>query len=125
MNADFRERVRSAGSVLVLAGQGIDVKRCLEIVQALNDNINPSLTSLRLDGNPVGISGAGALATMLKSNKTLLTLDLGDCRLGDNGVELLCEALVKNSTLTKLYLHSNGIGDEGIRARLSATLSPL
>jgi hypothetical protein len=92
----------------------LDIKRVTEIGEALKDNVNPRLTTLRLDRNKLGVMGAGAIAAGLKYNKTLEYLDLGSTQIGSEGAMLICEALQHNSTLTKLCMHDCNIGDQGI-----------
>jgi len=56
------------------------------------------------------------LATVLKSNSTLLTLTLGKNKIEDVGMSVLASALKENSTLTTLSLWGNVIGDVGAAA---------
>lgn len=56
------------------------------------------------------------LAQDLKTNNTLLTLDLYGNMLGDDGVALIVEALKSNSVLTTLCLGGNPIGIAGVHA---------
>ncbi|KAH7055043.1 hypothetical protein BKA57DRAFT_524603 [Linnemannia elongata] len=77
---------------------------------------NSILTTLILDENSIGDSGAQALSEALKTNSTLTTLNLGCNSIGGNGAQALSEALKSNSTLTTLSLGNNWIGDNGAQA---------
>ena len=56
--------------------------------------------------NPIGQEGADALAVMLRTNKSLLILDLyhWDALLSEEDICKLLEALTVNSTLQQLIL---------------------
>ena len=56
----------------------------------------------RLKNNKIRMEGAIAFSTLLKSNKSLLYLDLDRNRLGDAGAEVLAEALKMNNSLKRL-----------------------
>mgnify|MGYP002261155405 CR=1 FL=1 len=66
----------------------------------------------------VGITpdGVARLSVDLKSNKTLLTLDLEGSRIGGSGAVAVAQALVSNSGLTKNVLGGDQIGSEGAAA---------
>jgi len=53
-----------------------------------------------LVGNSIGENGSQALAEALKTNSTLIFLDLGNNSIGENGSQALAEARKFNSTLT-------------------------
>ncbi|XP_067016471.1 NLR family CARD domain-containing protein 3-like, partial [Acropora muricata] len=82
---------------------------------------NKTLTHLCFLGDaepedPIGESGASALARALKKNSTLKCLVLADNSIQDSGALALADALQTNSTLTQLGLLANGIGNLGIEA---------
>ncbi|KFH62977.1 hypothetical protein MVEG_11015 [Podila verticillata NRRL 6337] len=60
---------------------------------------------------------AHALAEALKTNSTLITMDLQKNSIGDNGVQSLAEALKTNSSLAILDLQYNTTGDKGAQAQ--------
>ncbi|KAK3831131.1 MAG: hypothetical protein J3R72DRAFT_425615 [Linnemannia gamsii] len=61
---------------------------------------NSTLVTLDLQNNSIRYDGAKALAEALKTNSTLATLDLQYNWIGGNGAEALAEALKSNSTVT-------------------------
>ncbi|XP_044179145.1 protein NLRC3-like [Acropora millepora] len=94
-----------------------------EIAVALSEALecNKTLTHLCFLGDaepedPIGKSGASALARALKKNSTLKCLVLGPNSIGDLGAIAFADALQTNSTLTQLGLLANGIGNLGIEA---------
>ena len=94
-----------------------------EIAVALSEALetNKTLTHLCFLGdaepeNPIGESGASALARALKKNRTLKCLVLADNSIEDSGALAFADALQTNSTLTQLGLSANGIGNLGIEA---------
>ena len=62
------------------------------------------------------------LATALKGNDTLTSLNLHDNDIGDEGAKALATAMKENENikLTSLNLRANNIGDEGARAIATA-----
>ena len=67
-----------------------------------------SVTGLWLKRNPVGSDGAQQLAEMLKTNRTLQTLDLVNTRLGPDGLAALADALIQPASgIERLYLGGN------------------
>ncbi|KAG0077399.1 hypothetical protein BGZ93_003712, partial [Podila epicladia] len=86
--------------------------------QALSEALktNSTLVTLELRGNMLGDDGAQALSEALKANSSLATLDLRDNEIGSNGAQALSEALKANSTMTTLKLGNNEIGDNGALA---------
>ena len=94
-----------------------------EIAVALSEALesNKTLTHLCFivdakPGDPIGESGASALAGALKKNSTLKCLLLGPNSIGDLGAIAFADALQTNSALTQLSLGGNGIGALGIEA---------
>jgi len=72
------------------------------------------LTMLDLSHNLFGDQGATSLAAMLKTNKTLRSLDLSKCHITHVGCKALCSVLYHNNrTLETLDLSHNRIGDKG------------
>ena len=94
-----------------------------EIAVALSEALesNKTLTHLCFLGDaepdePIGESGASALAGALKKNNTLKCLVLADNSIEDSGALAFADALQTNSTLTQLGLFANRIGNLGIEA---------
>ncbi|KAF9917864.1 hypothetical protein BX616_011059 [Lobosporangium transversale] len=75
-----------------------------------------AITTLNLRGKSIGDEGALALSEALKTNRTLTTLDLGSNRIRKEGALALSEALKANTTLTTLNMRKNPIGNEGALA---------
>lgn len=77
---------------------------------------NTTLISLDLRGKKINVPGADLLAHALKLNTTLISLDLGANCLGDAGTIFVSYALKINKTLQSIDLMGNGIGDAGAEA---------
>lgn len=73
-------------------------------------------TELWLFGNHLTSQGMKILASSLKQNSTLKSLDLSYNQIGNLGLQELCQALTNNekSTLKILYLTRNHLTNEGI-----------
>lgn len=84
------------------------------------DKIPEDCTTLNLYMNNIGVTGATALAQMLKSNTGLAGLYLDGNNLGDDGATALAEALKYNNALTTLDLNYNNIGNNGATALAGA-----
>ena len=65
---------------------------------------NVTLCSLNLDYNPIGQQGAAAIAQMLPQNRTLRRIHLCDDSIGEEGARQLVSSLDQNSTLDKMSL---------------------
>ncbi|XP_015774596.1 PREDICTED: protein NLRC3-like [Acropora digitifera] len=90
---------------------------------------NTTLTHLCLTftedkpADPIGPSGASALARALSKNSTLKCLLLGRNSIEDEGAKRFADALQTNSTLTQLDLYENSIGASGTKAICKALQS--
>ena len=78
------------------------------------------LSHLDISANRISSSGGFAVASRLRTNSTLTSLNLAKNDLTRSGTDLaavheLAAALSSNSTLTLLNISSNGVGDEGMR----------
>ena len=100
-------------------------------IQALCEALtkNSSLTSLNLKYNKAR-GAVEALAQLLQTNSTLMTLDLRSTGLNSSEVSLVATALVENTSLTELVLDSNNINNTGMEAlamllKKNATLQTL
>ncbi|ESL10705.1 hypothetical protein TRSC58_01557 [Trypanosoma rangeli SC58] len=83
-----------------------------EAVVAIRTN-NPSCTVINLQWEEGLEKAAYFISPVLRDNKNLLELNLGNCGFGDKGVELLAEALRTNSTIRIVGIANNGINSEG------------
>ena len=72
-----------------------------------------ALHSLSLHFTKCGEQGAFAVAKMLRSNNTLLILDIAENPLGCKGVTYIAKALKSNKMLHHLHLTLTGCSDEG------------
>ena len=78
-----------------------DDEGAIEVATLLNNN---SVTSLKLNGNSINVTGARVFAEKLRHNTSLIELDL-DCKsIGLGGTQKLIESLSQNSTLETLWL---------------------
>lgn len=91
----------------------IDAKIMNKLASALKTN--QTLNSLDLRYNAIGPKGAKELAEALKENQTLISLDLCSNTIYSEGVKELASVLLKNQTLTSLNLSNNKIGHEGTK----------
>lgn len=82
---------------------------------------NKTLISLKLNGNQLSDKGVTALAKSLETaNQTLETLDLGSNDITDQGAISLGGMLKTNTTLINLDLSMNRLGERGVRHLVNA-----
>lgn len=74
------------------------------------------LQKLDLSGNGIDKAGTFALASMLRTNRNLVDLNLGFNDVGDEGATAVACVLVRSSTLRSLSLRRNGISNVGAAA---------
>ena len=85
-----------------------------EVMSGLSDN--HTLRELYLsNNNQIRSEGAVTIATMLKTNSSLETLNLNGCSIDSSGGVELGTALERNKTLRELWLSWNALGDDGVR----------
>ncbi len=101
--------------LLDLSACGLEGSAGIEpLAVALRGGRLPALTTLRLDGNELGASGAATLAASL-SGSALAALHLQRCGMGGEAVAALADALP--AQLATLDLSGNaGLGDQGATA---------
>ena len=124
VNADIKALAQTLHNNCLLTYLNLNFQRDgYEIAVALSEALesNKTLTHLCFfvdaePGDPIGESGASALARALKKNSTLKCLLLGPNSIGDLGAIAFADALQTNSALTQLDLGGNGIGALGIEA---------
>ncbi|KAF8925220.1 hypothetical protein BGZ58_001000, partial [Dissophora ornata] len=95
-------------------GTGRRIKVCGCDTEALKTN--STLINLNLAVNSIGDNGAVAPSEALKTNSTLTTLHLSNNSIRSKGAQALSEALKTNSTPITSNLHCNRIGDNGAQA---------
>ena len=97
-----------------LRRNGIHEEGASHIADLLNRN--SIVSTLWLDGNPIGANGLETLFNALKQNKTLKELSVTRCEMTDTGVSSLASALDTNNTLKLLYIDRNDeISENGLR----------
>ena len=105
---------------LTLKNCGIDGSSAEMIAAGLRTN--SSLLTLDMDKNLIGEDGAQAFAEAIEHNKTLLCLSLESNLIGAKGAKAFAEVLEldRNRTLQNLYLGDNPLGEDGVKALLTA-----
>ena len=93
---------------------------CCELVSEML-RTNKVLKRLKLGDNKIGPEGARLLGEGLKHNQTLTQLHLGGNNVDVIGIKSIANALINNTTLTSLGLRDNGVGSDGMKA-LAETL---
>ncbi|MBX9587091.1 MAG: hypothetical protein K2X50_07505 [Gammaproteobacteria bacterium] len=73
---------------------------------------HPTLEHLKIDECGLGPFGASILANGLKSNKSLLSLDLRFNDLTNNGLGFICEALMYHPTIESVLISANRLTEE-------------
>ena len=71
---------------------------------------NMTLESLNINNSHFHFKNTISLASVLRTNKTLVLLSLVHCNIDSDGACQLASALCTNGTLQELYLHNNPIG---------------
>ena len=100
---------------IYLNGNGISRSAC-ESIAAYLASSNCTLESLYISNNPIGDSGAIALATGLQENKTLLRLSALSCGFKSAGGIALMDALSSHPRIMTLDIsHSFSTEDSGMR----------
>lgn len=94
-------------STWYLAGNCIDGPGMELIAGALS--MDTDCKHLWLKRNPIGITGAKALAKMFEYNNTIEVLDLDNTAIMDEGCIALFSALKNNTSLRSIYLDANGL----------------
>eukprot|EP00038_Savillea_parva_P009214 m.182027 g.182027 ORF g.182027 m.182027 type:complete len:673 (-) comp15414_c0_seq1:375-2393(-) len=84
----------------------LGAKCATELADALRTN--KSVVTIDLGNNSIGPEGAAAFAEAIKVNKHITSLDMSNNKLGDEGGTALAEGLRLNKTLTNLKLNYNG-----------------
>ncbi|KAF9910161.1 hypothetical protein BX616_010927 [Lobosporangium transversale] len=101
--------------------QGVEANDFRVLVNSLKTNT--TLLVLDLEGNSIGDKGALALSEALKTNTALTSLSLRENSIGHKGALALSKALKINTTLTTLNLNWNLIEEKGAVVLLEALKS--
>jgi Ran GTPase-activating protein (RanGAP) involved in mRNA processing and transport len=104
---------RAFTHTVLLTRNGIDAHCARVIANGLKTNI--SLVNLDLRFNCIGNQGVGHLALALERNTDLCLINLAYNLIGDEGARYLAASLKRNTSLQTLVLCDNEIGDAGAR----------
>ncbi|XP_059817883.1 NACHT, LRR and PYD domains-containing protein 3-like isoform X1 [Hypanus sabinus] len=108
---------------LVLHNFGLTYSGAEDLASALRSN--PSLMELDLSYNKLGDSGVKLVSAALKNPECKIQkLWLWDVGLTDSGAEDLSSALSTNPSLTELNLSENKLGDSGVKLVSAALRNP-
>lgn len=88
------------------------------LMAAIADGALPVIEQLAVSDNPIGDSGASALAAAMDSMANLVMLEANGCSIGDRGAVALWGAFGKgnNTVVESVYMKDQKIGDEGFEA---------
>lgn len=81
----------------------------LALVNALKQMTK--LTELDIHGNKIGPDGAAALAKVIETHPSIVSLGLGNTAIQDTGIGFIANALLVNKTVTRLSLSLNTISE--------------
>ena len=96
-------------------------QRQRDLIISIFMNLSPNqLTSLVLHNMPDNRPGIKALATALKRNKSLISLDLTSNGLCSEEAEILAKGLEANTTLKVLNISKNQVGNSGAKSILQS-----
>lgn len=103
------------------SGEDLYFSGCnIEDISALKVYALPHLRNLYLRGNNIGRDGCMVIANLLQQKGSMLTnLDLRDIGMGDDEAELIATSLKDNTKLKTLELEDNTITQRGCRAFLT------
>eukprot|EP00892_Ulva_mutabilis_P010581 jgi/Ulvmu1/7896/UM004_0128.1 len=86
-------KVNTGLRFLLLEGNSIGAKGASAIAESLGVTTGSNLQLLNLASNPIGDPGAAAFAHLVRTNRTLKMLDVGNCHIGLHGLLSLSDAL--------------------------------
>uniref|UniRef100_A0A3B1IVB5 Uncharacterized protein n=1 Tax=Astyanax mexicanus TaxID=7994 RepID=A0A3B1IVB5_ASTMX len=113
--SDLLEDSHCRTEKLKLNNNGFTEKGCADLEKAFR--LNPShLKELDLSGNKLGNSGVKKISDVLKMSEWKLTkLNISDCSVTEEGYADLVSALKSNSSLVELDLRDNDPGNTGVK----------
>ena len=82
----------------------------------------PTLKTLNMTNSCFSPKNSISLASVLRTNHTLIILHLGGCNIDSDGACQLASAMCSNDTLRELYLMNNPIGVKGLLHLLKCCL---
>jgi hypothetical protein len=120
--AMYREKIATGGTVVVLERLCMDDAAAAVVSSALEQKVNPFLTSLDMRHNQVSALGCRQLAGSLQFARSLRELQLTQNQVGDDGAAALAEVLSRKGAcaLQTLSLANNGVTDVGAAALAAA-----
>ena len=99
---------------LDINGCGIGGEGAVHLGTGLTNN--HSLTTLKMEDNPIGDIGAAALGDMISDNTVLETLYMDKCEITSQGFVQLAAGLISNTSLKTLLLDENHCEMNGAKA---------
>ena len=94
---------------VIFENNGLKPSDSSKILNSFSHHL-PSLQSLNISQNRIGLEGAKCLAKIIPSMKGLKNLKLSDCNMGDKGIIMVLDALEACFDLGSLDLSGNQIG---------------
>jgi hypothetical protein len=112
-----RHRVLAAGTYLDLENQSF-TETDWDLLHVVLTDVETAraVTRLSVENSDVDESGALRLGDILKSNTTLIDLNIAGNKIGLGGARMLVVGLNNNMYLTSLLLGGNNLGDQGLEA---------
>ena len=107
--------------ILECMDNGITWLGCEFLGRVLKQEVGTSITTLKLDHNPLGSKGVTMLAAGLCMNPCLKLLSLNYCEIEADGAESLQQILIYiKSNLREIYLKGNNLKNAGVVSLLGA-----
>ncbi|XP_066933673.1 glutamate-rich protein 3-like [Clytia hemisphaerica] len=98
--------------VLNLNDSDINIQQAPHLTDILS-TCKSTLTTVALNGNPLGNDGITSVLDAVTDSVTLTSLDIGRCEIADTGAEQIGELLRKNQSVVELTMGWNTITKEG------------
>eukprot|EP00944_MAST-04C_sp_MAST-4C-sp1_P015589 g15589.t1 len=109
-------------SLVIMSTRNIDNDSAAQLVDILIQE-NDTLTELYASGHYLDSNGTLLFAKLLKHNKTIQTLSIGDANFGNDQLYLLCEGLIHNNGLQTIDLEYKGLDGTKNAAMLFSNLT--
>ena len=103
---------------LYMSNNCFSLQNTISLASVLRTNC--TLVELNLEQCNINSDGACQLASALCTNNTLQELNLKDNPVGNKGATALAEMLLKNTSLKELNLRDDSIGEEGVKKLLDS-----
>lgn len=102
-------------NTLRLAGNRLEDDGICSVVIGMLQAEESAIVALDVSCTSMEFTGALALAKLLRINRTMKSLDLGESKLDSHSLRELCRALIVNTTLSSLSLRKCGLSDKDSR----------